>query len=527
MAREKSWNRSKLRKTLKNLRPLLLIPLLAVLSCLAPPVFADGIIPILSIELPNPEIERLRQQPRRYVRATLREGTKVYRNVGLHLKGSTGSFRPIDEKPSFTLDFTRFSTNETFHSFTKIHLNNSVEDPAYVNEVIGSELFRAAGIPAPQVTRSVVELNGKRLGLYVLKEGFDDTFLEAHFHNRSGALYEPLPGSDIDGQFEQRAGGGGDQALAALRSAMAQQDQSKKWLFLRKSIDLDSFVTFMALEVMICHRDGYCLARNNFRIYRSPDNEKFSFIPDGMDQLFGIADLPWDSHFGGLAARAVADNPEVFRAYRNRLAELVSNLFLVDKLTNRVNALVGELKPVARPSEFKEIQAEADRVCERIIVRYARLRLQLTKPESFPLQFNQGSSNLAEWYPTDRATTLLMDEPVTADGFRALHIVAGKTTSASWRTKVVLNKGAYRFEALAKLSGVVPKSFGQNQGAGLRIVNQSNPAYHFVGDSNWKELKIGFTVDTDGHEVELACELRADAGEAWFQIDALRLIKLE
>jgi len=111
MAREKSWNRSKLRKTLKNLRPLLLIPLLAVLSCLAPPVFADGIIPILSIELPNPEIERLRQQPRRYVRATLREGTKVYRNVGLHLKGSTGSFRPIDENPSFTLDFTRFSTN--------------------------------------------------------------------------------------------------------------------------------------------------------------------------------------------------------------------------------------------------------------------------------------------------------------------------------------------------------------------------------------------------------------------------------
>ncbi len=485
-------------------------------------------IPRLSIELPVSEVERLRSQPRHYVRATVREGTNVFRNAGLHLKGSIGSFRPIGEKPSFTLDFTRFGTNNRFHTFTKVHLNNSVEDPAYVNEVIGNELFRSAGIPAPQVTRVLVELNGKRLGLYVLKEGFDNGFLEAHFQSQKGSLYEPILGSDIDGLFEQRAGSkADDQALSALRSAIAEPDSAKKWLLLQNSLDLDSFLTFMALEVMICHRDGYCLARNNFRIYRNPANERISFIPGGMDQLFGIADLPWNSQFGGLVAQAIAENPQIFQAYRKRLSELVSRLYLVDKLTNRVNTLVEELRPAVEPSEFQEIQSTASRVSARIVARYANLRAQLDKSETLPLRFDQGTENLTKWYPIDAATALSMDEPLTTDGLLTLHIAAGETTSASWRTKVLLDKGTYRFQGLAKISGVLPKPFGQNQGAGLRVINQSNPVYHFVGNSTWQELEVGFTVEADAQEIEMACELRADAGEVWFQVKTLRLIKLE
>ena len=35
------------------------------------------------------------------------------------------------------------------------------------------------------------------------------------------------------------------------------------------------------------HRDGYCLARNNFRVYHDVDSGRFVFFPHGMDVLFG------------------------------------------------------------------------------------------------------------------------------------------------------------------------------------------------------------------------------------------------
>src|SRR3954465_1286961 len=34
--------------------------------------------------------------------ATIREGTNTYRQVAIHLKGSAGSFRELNEKPAFT-----------------------------------------------------------------------------------------------------------------------------------------------------------------------------------------------------------------------------------------------------------------------------------------------------------------------------------------------------------------------------------------------------------------------------------------
>ena len=489
-------------------------------------IFSDGVVPKFSIEVVEPEILALRRRPRQYVHATVRCGATIYRNVGLHLKGSTGSFRSIDEKPSFTLDFQRFDAGGKLDGLTKIHLNNSVEDPAYVNEKIGSELFRAAGLPVARVCRAVVELNGRRLGLYVLIEGFDVEFLEANFQSRNGTLYEPVGGSDIDGELRLQAGREESaEALRELRIAIREQDREKQWALLQKSIDLDSFTTFMALEVLICHRDGYSLARNNFCLYHSPVH-KWTFIPHGMDQLFGIPSLPWNANFGGLVARALMENPKGRLAYHSRLSDLAFNIFSVNQMTNRVNALVEEISSVVQPSELKQIRAEAAHVCERIIARDSSLRTQLRQPVIAPLMFTQGVAKLSGWHPVDGLSAASIDKNV-ADGLPTLHIAAGSDTSASWRTTALLNKGIYRFEGLVKISGVVPKAFGQNQGAGLRVINRQTAPFHFVGESNWKKLEIEFTVDMEGTELALACELRASGGEAWFQADSLRLIRIQ
>jgi hypothetical protein len=59
-----------------------------------------------------------------------------------------------------------------------------------MTELICGELLRAAGVPAPRITHARVMLNGRNLGLYVLVEEFDKTFLGRHFSNPNGNCYD-------------------------------------------------------------------------------------------------------------------------------------------------------------------------------------------------------------------------------------------------------------------------------------------------------------------------------------------------
>src|SRR5439155_13322108 len=228
-------------------------------------LFTQSAVVRIRIELQQQNLLALREDPRRYVRSTIRSDGKAYRDVGVHLKGSTGSFRGVDDKPGLTLDFGRFNPDQKFHDLRKIHLNNSVEDPSYVNEQIGSELFRAAGVPTPRVTHALVELNGRRLGLYVLKEGFTEDFLSLYFRRVDGKLYDTDWGHDVNKRMKRLSGRGPDDEqrdLRVLTEAALEPELGRRWQRLAEALDVDRFLTFMTLEVMICHRDGYSLARN-------------------------------------------------------------------------------------------------------------------------------------------------------------------------------------------------------------------------------------------------------------------------
>ena len=115
----------------------------------------------LAIELGPKELDSLRREPRKYVKATLKEGDKiVFRDVGVHLKGAAGSFRGIDDKASLTINMNKFKDGQRFHGLDKFHLANSVQDPSYLSELICGELFEAAGVPAARIGHAAVTLNG-------------------------------------------------------------------------------------------------------------------------------------------------------------------------------------------------------------------------------------------------------------------------------------------------------------------------------------------------------------------------------
>lgn len=494
-----------------------------------PDLFQDGTVVELGLTLTSADIGSLRASPRRFVPATVSEGARTYEAVAVRLKGSTGSFRSVDDRPAFTLDFERLRPGQRFHGLRRLYLHNAVEDPTRLNELLGGELFRAAGVPAPRVAHARVRLNGRALGLYVLKEGFTEDFLARHFRRSDGDLYDNDWGHDVDQPLHRNFGPGEDrqvEQLADVAAAVQDPDLDRRFARLESGLDVDRFLSFLAMEVILVHRDGYALARNNFRIYHDPEGQRLVFLPDGYDQLFGITNLPWKPHMAGLVARGILETREGQRRYAERLRELVGKTFQAQALADRLDQVTRALAPALSRGEGRELSRQVASLKALIVAREASLRHQLDQPEIQPLEFRDGVARVAGWYKADEPAGGRLDRGLSPDAVESLHIVAGPTTGASWRVKVRLRTGRYRFEGQGKVANVVPLPFGRASGAGFRVSGRERAGPGLVGSSPWQLLAAEFEVTAAVEDAELLCELRASAGEFWVDVDSLRVVEV-
>lgn len=478
----------------------------------------------IRITLSDSEVRSLRREGREYVRGQVEADGQVFPEVGIHLKGSLGSFQGIDDKPGFTLAFERFARNRKYEGLGKIHLNNSAEDPTYACEKIGSAVFLGAGVPAARVTHAVVELNQRPLGLYVLVEGFDPGFLASHFPNGKGEVYE----TDLSRPQEENASedfkkAPGKSGLKQLKEAAGEPDPHRRWQRLESALDLDRFVTFLVIEVLLGHRDGYGMAGNNFRIFDDRETKKETFLPHGMDQLFGPPDLPWKPRMAGMVAKAVMETPEGAADYEARFQRLYRGIFQDDRLGKEADEVLERVRPFLKKDETNVLEKEMERLKARIQARKESLAKQLADAARPALVCVNGVATPGgTWRATDPPTRGRMDEATEA-GASLLRIAAGSPTSASWRSTVRLGRGRYRFEAEARVSGVNALNYGKTHGAGLRVGSRIRGEGGLLGSSDWKRLSVAFEVTEAEEDVELICELRANDGEAWFRKDSVRI----
>lgn len=220
------------------------------------------------------------------------DGTKtVLPDIGVRLKGVYGSFRTLDQKAAFLLNFDRYVADQELYGLTKLAVNNMVQDPSMEREALGYTLFRAGGVPAPRTGSAVVTVNGQPYGLYTTVEAADNnTFLKTWFDGKDGNLYEGAYGTDLFADavtsFDQDNGDNIDfmdiKALVAALDAIT--DPADFVAEVDKLIDLDLFLTFAATEIYLGHWDGYAWTRNNYFIYRRESDLRWVFIPWGIDQ---------------------------------------------------------------------------------------------------------------------------------------------------------------------------------------------------------------------------------------------------
>ena len=309
-------------------------------------LFAEPKVFDVSVEVPQAQLDALKKDPRVYVKATVKEGTNVYANTGFRFKGTNVNSKT--ERPSFTLKFNEFITDQRFYGQRKLGFDSSVQDASYLGEPIANELFRSAGIPASRTTFARVQLNGKEVGLYVVSEGVNKDFLDRHFGKSKGNLYEG-DGTDLTDKLDKDSGDDAkDQADIKALVAAAQSPVDQRWKKLQTLVDLDRFATFIAMEVLVGHTNGYALAKGRYRIYNDPDTSLLVFMPHGIEGVFAKADAPLVPEMKGLLAKAVLETPEGKKRYREELKKIVTRTFKPDLTRARAKELNAQLKPALK-----------------------------------------------------------------------------------------------------------------------------------------------------------------------------------
>jgi len=494
-------------------------------------LFGDR-VPALRLRIEPEAEQRLRDEPRRYAPAALvEEGGQAVDDVAVKLKGAVGSYRDYDDRPGLTVHVARREPDRRFHGLEKFHLNNAVQDESFANEWLFAQLAAAAGLPAPRVGHVRLWINERDLGIYVLREGFDRPFLERHFRSAAGNLYDGGFCQDVDAELEKDSGDGVDDRsdIAALVDACRTEDSAARRDALAARLDVDRFLTFVALEAMAGHWDGYTANVNNYRLLFPGDDGPAVFLPHGADQLFGDPAAPILDPPNGLVARAVMADPTWREAWRERVRELLPLFDPPDALVSRVEDLRGRLGPVFTSIDPELAATHAERcadLIERLQARAESLRSQAEAPEPQPVVFDEtGRTRPAGWYPgtvSDGVELTMAD----ADGGPRLTIRAdtGTPCTASWRCRMRLPRGTYRLRMPAGTAAVAAVADEKGRGAGVRISGEPRDQ-GLDGDSR-AILEHEFTVAADSAEVELVAELRATGGTATFDAFACELVRL-
>jgi spore coat protein H len=490
--------------------------------------FFAGPVQTFDIRLPRAAYQSLQSDPRKAVAATVLVGTNRFESVAVHIKGAAGSTRSIDDNPALTLNFDKLAPGQRIQGLDKLHLNNSVQDPSRMSELMCADLYRAAGVPAARTTHALVKLNGRDLGLYVLKEGFNKTFLARHFTNQNGNLYDGGFLRDIDQDLERDSGEGPDthQDLRALHRACEIPDLSQRRDALAKLLDLDRFAAYTALQVLTDDWDGYPCNRNNYRLYHDVDTGRFVFFPHGMDQMFDRGGMPLDRGFEGIVADRAFRVPEFRNLYWNKLGQLLTQVFTRERIQATFDAAVARRRPAlaTRPrDEQRWIEDATAELRERMLERVGNAQRQLANRPKPAVFSPQGETRLTNWEPRtegEGVETALVEK----DGRKALQVRGRGTGAASWRTRVRLPAGRYRLEGQARVEKVVSGENQRGRGLGLRLsgVNRQN---QLVGTTEWQAVTFDFTLPEEG-EVEAVADFRASTGTGWFDPATLVIRRL-
>lgn len=481
----------------------------------------------IEIQLDENPLAALRKSPRSDVVARAQIDGHPMVELSLHLKGATGSFRPIDDRPSFTLSTSRRSGSERILGTTKLHLNNGVEDASRWREILGREMVSEFGIPTTSATHARVFLNGRDLGLYVLIEGFTPDWIKRAFPDKKGALFEPIAQSNAPPEFRRVTSYGQNPASRLPRAFLAAPllAVTHRWKPTAVCINESALISFIAAEVLLAHADGYSLAHNNYRLWVPSDGSGLQWIPHGLDRLFTAPELPWPPAMAGPLAEAVMARPDAARQVFEQIQAFRGRLPDPSKMKAQLEQRLERLRPNLSRTEWQEMRVGTDQLLDEWRRRWDVLDLQkkIAEPMSVPM----GSDTiLSGWRPDPTPMTAELLEVQNPEGGSLLRIHAQDTTLAGWTWTGTLLPGRYRLTAWVRLEQFEPLPFGEPGGVFIQKTGQSSRQWLRSESGAGQALQLEFNVEAESTTLQLRIAFRGRRGIVDLDSQKLRIHRI-
>ena len=284
--------------------------------------FDDTFLHQIDLTLSDESIAGIKADPYTFVDAAVTVDGAAFAHVGVRLRGKIGSFRRLNGKPKFKIDFNRYVQDQRLGDYETLALNNEVVDCSYLREPSGYMLFRQLGLPAPRTVFTAVTLNGEDYGLYVAVEFPDDTFLRMNYADGTGNLYDgkyvygggwnytmvDFTASQVDG-FQLEEGTDVERADVRAISDALEADTSFDER-VGALVDTNEFHRHLVGEQWIGHLDGYALNTNNYRVYFDPEDGRADLLVYDLDYAFLEASswgMAWGRPLGVMASACWKD----------------------------------------------------------------------------------------------------------------------------------------------------------------------------------------------------------------------------
>ncbi|HVV82235.1 MAG TPA: CotH kinase family protein [Kofleriaceae bacterium] len=261
-------------------------------------VFSTAVLHTIAITVDPMYLDALENDVDARVPCTFTFDGVTLTDVGIRKKGGQGSVSSLFDKTGFSVKLNEFVGGQRLDGLEKVVLDNCQEDPTFVSSHVGYDAHRAMGGAAPFTSHATVSFNGGDYGLFVVEEPTGDDFLDRVFgHGDTGGnLYE--------GTYHQENHALGDfvthpealelkdedqgrtrDDMVAFATAVRTADDAGLEAALRAHLDLDHYLTALAVDTVVGYWDSYAYFLNNYYFYDDPAAGTFRYIPHGMDQL--------------------------------------------------------------------------------------------------------------------------------------------------------------------------------------------------------------------------------------------------
>lgn len=271
--------------------------------------------------------------------------------VGVRYKGNSSLDRPYNNgsmKLPFRLNFDKYEDEQAdvedqrFHGFKELKFSNADLDGSVGRDKLTSDTLRAAGLPAAK--GGFVEVwadsgdGPEYWGLYSMFEDPAGEMLDSWFGDDSGNMYKAdgdaaalndTGKSALEAAFEGKGGEEDHAELVALAEVLANDSSdAAAWRAeLESVLDVEGFLSWLALDALIGNWDTYGQMTHNFYFYADPaQNGRLVWIAwdfnesyrrDGTRPAHSISRSEVDD--GWPLIRRLMDDP----VYAGRYAELL------------------------------------------------------------------------------------------------------------------------------------------------------------------------------------------------------------